>query len=108
MPRDLISRTSSDTMHADSLKKRKRDRPKIISDFIEECFYKPYVYSNSVKTRRGHLNEHYRFQALSALIVDDDGCIDPKSSDFEFKWFYDDDALSQKSRGRIAKQFSPN
>ncbi len=96
MSHDLILGKSSETEHAHSLKKRKRGRPKVISDFIEECFYKPYVYSNSVKTRRGHLNEHYRFQALSALIVDEDGCIDPKSSDFEFKWLYDEDTLSQK------------
>jgi hypothetical protein len=96
MPRDLILRESSEPEQADSVKKRRRGRPKVISDFIEECFYKPYVYSNSIKTRRGHLNEHYRFQALSALIVDDDEFIDPKSSDFEFKWLYDDDTLSQK------------
>ncbi len=96
MSHDLIVGKSSETERAHSFKKRRRGRPKVISDFIEEYFYRPYIYSKSVKTRRGHLNEHYRFQALSALIVNEHGCIDPESSDFEFKWLYDDDALSQK------------
>jgi hypothetical protein len=91
-----MPRKSSEPGRAHSVKKRRRGRPKVISDFIEECFYKPYVYSNAVKTRRGHLNEHYRFKALSALIVDEDECIVARSSDFEYKWLYDDDALSQK------------
>jgi hypothetical protein len=91
MPSDLILGESSETVQAHRFKKRKRGRPKVISDFMEEHFYKPYVYSDSVKTRRGHLNEHYRFQALSALIVgEEDECIDPQSAGFEFKWLYDD------------------
>jgi len=98
MPRDLILGESSETVQAHRFEKRKRGRPKVISDFMEEHLYKPYVYSDSVKTRRGHLNEHYRFQALSALIVDEeDECIDPQSAGFEFKWLYDDDVRSHKN-----------
>ena len=91
MPRDFILGEASETVQAYRLKKRTRGRPKVIPDFMEEHFYKPYVYSDSVKTRRGHLNEHYRFQALSALIIgEEDENVDPQSPGFEFKWLYDD------------------